>query len=71
MSLTQMYCKRIIYNSKKKNNINIINKNKINDKKFCTYQPKNQGPEDPNVLLMFIIAVTLYSIDKIAGTKKR
>jgi len=76
MNITQLYLKRIVYNSKLNREKFIINKKKINKiksiqvRKLCTFQTKNHEPKNPDWLFMFIIALTGYSVGKFNQTKK-
>ena len=76
MNRTQIYFKKIVYNSKLNREKFIINKKKINEmksiqvRKFCTYCSKNEenpSPDPnkgPDLWSMFIVAITCYSIGK-------
>jgi len=74
MNRTQIYFKRIVYNSKLNREKFIINKKKMNYRKFiqvrkfCTYCSKNEKNPNPNkgpdLWSMFIVAITCYSIGK-------
>ena len=78
MNRTQIYFKRIVYNSKLNREKIILNKKKMNEikpiqvRKFCTYQPKNPDPnQGPDLLSMFAVAITCYSIGKHNGRKNQ
>ena len=72
MNRPQLHLKRIVYNSKLNREKFIINKKKMNERKFCTYQPKNQDPEsDPDLSMMFLAAMSAYVVGKINENKKR
>jgi len=72
-----MYFRRFVYNSKLNREKFIINKKKMNGRKymytrkFCTYKEDPKEPEEPNWWLMFAVAITAYSVGKINGSKKR
>jgi len=81
MNCTQIYFKRIVYNSKLNREKFIINKKKINERKtiqvrkFCTYQqkdPEKDPDNDPKIdwNIIAMCSITTYAVRKNNENKK-